>query len=134
MTAITPYLSLPGTAREALDYYQSVFGGTIDAFTFEQFGREDGPADAITHGQLVGHVPISASDAVPGEPVLAVSGLSFALLGTADAETLTAWFTALSDGGTVDNELQARPWGDTDGQVTDRFGIRWLIGFHGTTP
>lgn len=66
--------------------------------------------------------------------MLAVSGLSFALLGTADAETLTAWFAALGDGGTINDPLQVRPWGDTDSQVTDRFGIRWLIGFRGTTP
>lgn len=26
--------------------------------------------------------------------------------------------------------LQKRPWGDYDGTVIDRYGIRWLIGFH----
>jgi PhnB protein len=25
--------------------------------------------------------------------------------------------------------LQARPWGASDGQVIDRYGVRWLIGF-----
>ena len=24
--------------------------------------------------------------------------------------------------------LQVRPWGDSDGQVVDRFGVHWLIG------
>jgi PhnB protein len=28
-------------------------------------------------------------------------------------------------------DLQARPWGASDGQVIDRFGLHWLIGFEG---
>lgn len=54
----------------------------------------------------------------------------FALLGTADPTTMRAWFAALAEGGTVTDPLQRRAWGDHDGQVTDRFGIRWLVGFH----
>jgi PhnB protein len=27
------------------------------------------------------------------------------------------------------DDLQARPWGASDGQVIDRFGLHWLIGF-----
>ena len=39
------------------------------------------------------------------------------------------WFEALAQGGTIRDELQARPWGAWDGQVVDRFGVCWLIGF-----
>jgi PhnB protein len=58
-----------------------------------------------------------------------VVGAAFALLGTADAATLTEWFARLADGGTVLDPLQERPWGAHDGQVVDRYGIRWLIGY-----
>jgi len=54
-----------------------------------------------------------------------------ALLGTADASTLRQWFTRLSEGGRIVEDLQKRPWGDSDGQVIDRFGLHWLIGFEG---
>jgi PhnB protein len=27
------------------------------------------------------------------------------------------------------DDLQTRPWGASDGQVVDRFGLHWLIGF-----
>jgi len=129
MTGVTPYLSFPGTAREALTHYQKVFGGELVLNTLADFGRDDGPEDAIAHGMLRGPVELFASDAGPDEPSLRIEGVLFALLGTAEAHTLEAWFAALCDGGTEIDPLQLRPWGDHDGQVTDRFGVRWLIGY-----
>jgi PhnB protein len=35
----------------------------------------------------------------------------------------------LSEGGRVVDDLQVRPWGASDGQVVDRYGLHWLIGF-----
>ena len=55
----------------------------------------------------------------------------FSLLGTADPATLETWFAALSEQGTDVDPLQLRPWGDHDGQVTDQFGVRWLVGYQG---
>ena len=131
MTRLTPYLSFPGTARQALTFYQEVFGGELALNTLGDFGRDDGPADAIAHGMLQGPVELFASDATDGEPSLRLEGVRFSLLGTAEPATLEAWFAALSDGGTDIDPLQQRPWGDHDGQVTDRFGVRWLIGYQG---
>jgi PhnB protein len=53
------------------------------------------------------------------------------LLGTADPATLRRWFTGLSDGGRVVDDLQQRPWGASDGQLVDRYGVHRLIGFEG---
>jgi PhnB protein len=131
MTGPTPYLSLPGTARQALSFYQEVFGGELELHTLADFGRDDGPPDGIAHGMLRGPVDLFASDAGPGEPSLHVRGVSFALLGTADPGTLESWFAALCEGGSDVDALQLRPWGDHDGQVTDRHGVRWLIGYQG---
>lgn len=130
MTGLTPYLSLPGTARQALTFYQEVFGGEVVLHTLADFGRDDGPPDGIAHGMLRGPVELFASDAAPGEPSLHLEGLVFSLLGTSDPGTLESWFGALCDGGTAVDPLQLRPWGDHDGQVTDRYGVRWLIGYH----
>ncbi|WEG08067.1 VOC family protein [Microbacterium horticulturae] len=131
MTALTPYLHVPGTAREALTFYRSVFGGEVGINTYAEFGRDDGPGDAVAHGMLTGPVTLFAADAAPGQEPLRTAGLMFALLGTAEPDVMEGWFAALADGGTVVDPLQKRPWGDHDGQVTDRYGLTWLIGYQG---
>jgi PhnB protein len=54
MADLTPYIHLPGAAREALGFYGGVFGCGVQLHTFEELGRADNPADAIAHGYLVG--------------------------------------------------------------------------------
>lgn len=129
MTGLVPYLFFDGSARDALTFYQGVFGGDLDLHTFAEFSRSDGPADAIAHGILRGPVEVFAADAGEGEASLALRGILFSLLGTAEPATLEAWFRALSEGGEVADPLQLRPWGAHDGQVVDGFGVRWLIGY-----
>jgi PhnB protein len=131
MPAPEPYLHFPGTARDALAFYHRIFGGDLTLNTYGDFNRNDGPADAIAHGILRGPVSLFAADAAPGEDTFHSSGLMFSLLGTADAQVLRGWFAQLAEGGTVLDDLQARAWGATDGQVVDRFGVRWLVGFEG---
>ena len=130
MTGLTPYIHFPGTARSALTFYAKVFGATTQLHTYGDFGRDDGPPDAIAHGVLVGGpVGLFGADAASGQPTFASSGLMMSLLGTASPSTLREWFSQLSVGGRVVDELQVRPWGASDGQVIDQFGLHWLIGF-----
>jgi PhnB protein len=132
MTAPTPYLHLPGTARDALSFYGDVFGCGVAVHSFAEFGRDDGPADAVAHGYLVdGPVALFAADVAGDEPALRCAGLMWSLLGVAAPATLRTWFTGLAAGGRVVEDLQRRPWGASDGQVVDRFGVHWLIGFEG---
>jgi len=132
MSDLTPYLNLPGTAREALTFYGAVFGGTTTVHTFAEMGRDDGPGDAVGHGYLAdGPVTLFASDVAGDEPPFGCQGLMLALLGTASPATLRTWFARLGERGRVVDDLQRRPWGDYDGQVVDRFGVHWLIGFQG---
>jgi PhnB protein len=131
-TAPTPYLHFPGTARQALAFYGDVFGCSVQLHTFEEFQRTDGPADAIAHGNLTdGPIRLYASDVAGDEPTLHCEGLMLSLLGTAAPSTLKAWFAKLSEGGRIVDDLQDRPRGASDGQVIDRFGLHWLIGFEG---
>ena len=132
MVAPTPYVHLPGTAREALTAYAAVFGGDVGLHTFAEFGRTDGPPDAIAHGYLTGGpVDLFAADVGGDDRPLRSEGLMLSLLGTADEATLRGWFAGLAEGGRVVEDLQPRPWGDSDGQVVDSFGLHWLIGFQG---
>jgi PhnB protein len=132
MSDPVPYIHFPGTTREALSFYADVFGGSAQLHTFAEFSRDDGPGDAIAHGYLVdGPVELFGADAVGDDPAFRCEGLMLSLLGTADASRLRQWFSRLSEGGRVVDDLQQRPWGASDGRVIDRYGLHWLIGFEG---
>ena len=130
MSGLIPYLLFPGNAAEALRHYRSVFGGELQLLDYATAGRRDGPGDAVAHGQLSGPVELAGADAGADDDAVQMSGMFLSLLGTADALTLTAWYDKLSADGRVIDALQKRPWGDFDGTLVDRYGIRWLIGFH----
>lgn len=132
MTAPVPYVTLPGTAREALAFYGDVFGCQVELHTLEEFGRTDGPPGAVAHGCLVeGPVRLFAADASGDERSVQCEGLMLSLLGAAPPATLREWFARLADGGRVVADLETRPWGASDGQVVDRYGLHWLLGFEG---
>jgi PhnB protein len=131
---LNPYLHFAGNAREAMEFYRSVLGGHLEVMTFGDVGGGGGeyPDDGVMHAFLrTDHgVELMASDGHdpdaggPDKVSLSLSG--------DDVATLTRWFEALAEGGAVDVPLGRQVWGDTFGQVTDRFGIRWLVNV--TTP
>ena len=72
---------------------------------------------------------MNGADAAGEERPVRIEGLMLSLLGTADPATLRNWFARLSEGGQVVDDLQKRPWGASDGQVIDQYGLHWLIGY-----
>jgi PhnB protein len=131
MAGPTPYVLFPGFARDALTFYGDVFGCTVQLRTFAEASRTDGPADAIAHGYLEGPVALFAADVFGDESPVRCEGLMLSLLGVASPGTLRTWFAGLSKDGRVVDDLQRRPWGASDGQVIDKYGLHWLIGFEG---
>ncbi|MBG6180916.1 VOC family protein [Arthrobacter sp. CAN_A1] len=129
MTGPQIYINFPGTAREALTFYAGVFGGELSLHTLEDFGRLDGPPGAIAHGVLDGVVVLAGSDAPEGGTSVRFEGLMLSLLGTAQPDILHGWFNKLADGGKVIDPLAPKPWGASDGQVIDRHGLHWLVGY-----
>jgi PhnB protein len=129
---LNPYLGFRDDARQALEFYQSVFGGDLRIGTFAEMGADGDPADAdkVMHGQLEttrGYV-LMASDTPASMGRSETNNISLSVSGDADdAEDLRGYFTALSAGGTVLEPLTPAPWGDEFGMVTDRFGITWLV-------
>lgn len=129
---LNPYLGFRDDARQALEFYHSVFGGDLRIGTFAEMGAEGDPADAdkVMHGQLEttnGYV-LMASDTPAAMGRSETNNISLSLSGdAADAEDLRGYFRALSAGGTVLEPLTPAPWGDEFGMVTDRFGVSWLV-------
>src|SRR5271166_4789771 len=125
---LNPYLNFNGTTRQALEFYQSVFGGTLNLNTFGDFGATDAPdANRIMHGVLetgAGYT-IMAADAYSDQQHQPMAGFAVSLSG--DDEALRGYWEKLSDGGTVTMPLQKQVWGDEFGMLTDRFGVPWLV-------
>ncbi|SDG07593.1 PhnB protein [Lentzea fradiae] len=127
-TRLNPYLSFDGHAREAMEFYQSVFGGELKVNTFGEFGMQDTPqADQVMHAQLetdAGYT-IMASDTPPGAEVRTGSSITVSLSG--DDEVLREYFAKLAEGGQVGTPLEKQMWGDEYGDLVDRFGVHWMV-------
>jgi len=125
------YIHFPGTAREALGFYAGIFGGELALYTLEEFNRTDGDPQAIAHGELNGVVCLAGSDASAEDRPFCAEGMMLSLLGTAEPAVLHRWFDQLGASGEVIDPLSVKPWGASDGQVRDRYGLHWLIGYEG---
>jgi PhnB protein len=126
---LNPYLNFNGNARQALEFYESVFGGTLNLNTFASFGRQDSPdADKIMHGQLetdAGYT-IMAADTPSEMEYRPMAGFSVSLSGD-DGDALRSYWEKLSAKGTVTMPLAKQVWGDEFGMCVDEFGVSWLV-------
>jgi PhnB protein len=130
-TTLNPYISFRDNAREAMTFYQAVFGGDLALSTFGEFQASDDPAesDKIMHGMLTttqGMVLMGA-DTPNSMGYTPGSAISISISGDDEAE-LRGYYEKLSgDGGTVTVPMEQAPWGDIFGMCTDRFGVAWLV-------
>jgi len=126
---LNPYISFDGNAREAMEFYKEVLGGTLNVSTFGDLGGATGPdADKIMHSQLDTDLgfTLMASDTPPGMPYQPGMNVSVSLSGD-DSDALRSYWEGLSQGGNVTVPLEKQVWGDEFGSVVDRFGIAWLV-------
>ena len=126
----TPYLHFPGTALEALTFYGDVFGCSVQRIrSRSSTGSTGHPGPSPTATWPKARSSCSGADVAgqlaSNEDRRADAGL----VGPGRALDAPEWFTKLSMGGRVVDDLQRRPWGAFDGQVVDRYGLHWLIGF-----
>jgi PhnB protein len=126
---LNPYISFSDNARQALEFYQGVFGGTLTLNTFGEYGAPDTPeADKIMHGLLEtdSGFTLMGADTPPGMEYNPGTNITVSLSGD-DAAELRGYWEKLSGGGTVLVPLEKQLWGDEFGQCVDRFGIGWMV-------
>src|SRR5919112_2771236 len=104
MTKLNPYISFRGTAREAMEFYKSVFGGELDLSTFSDFqmpGVAEGEGDLIMHGQLEapGGMTLMGADTPASMELAEGSNITVSLSG-ADETELRGYWDKLAEGGT----------------------------------
>src|SRR3712207_4221376 len=100
---LNPYLSFRDDAREAMTFYQSVFGGELTVSTFADFDASADPAeqDKIMHAQLEtpDSLVLMSADTPEGMEYRPQAGISVSLSGDDEAR-LRGYWERLSEGGT----------------------------------
>jgi PhnB protein len=130
-TILNPYISFRDNAREAMNFYQSVFGGELTLSTFADFQASEDPAEAekIMHGMLTTTqgLVLMGADTPNSMEYHPGSSISISLSGDDEGE-LRGFYEKLSaDGGSVTVPMEKSPWGDVFGMCTDRYGVAWLV-------
>jgi PhnB protein len=126
---LNPYISFAGNARQAMEFYKSVFGGTLTLNTFGESGAPDPDiADQIMHAMLEtdSGYTLMGADTPPGMEYNPGDNVAVSLSGD-DGNELRGYWKKLSDGGTVAVPLEKQMWGDEFGQCVDEFGVNWLV-------
>lgn len=125
---LNPYLSFVGDARQAMEFYRDVFGGTLTLHTFGDLGGDHGDdADKVMHSSLEtdNGFTLMAADTPPGMEHTPGNTITVSLSG--DDDELRGYWEKLSDSGTVLIPLEKQVWGDEFGACQDRFGVPWMV-------
>jgi PhnB protein len=131
MTALTPYLLFDGHCHQAMEFYQSCFGGELSVTKVKDSPVKDQmPAiqqDKILNARLThGNLEISASDWLrPDRTPLRGNTVCLYLRG-GNLRELQTLFEKLSNGAGVTDPLQQTFFG-THGALNDKFGVRWMF-------
>jgi PhnB protein len=130
MTLLNPYINFNGNARQAMEFYQGVFGGKLRMSTYGEFHASEDPAEVnkIMHSTLEADngLTFMASDNPSSMEYRPGNTMSISLSGTDEAE-LRGYWNKLSDGAKISMPLEKAPWGDIFGMLTDKFGVDWLV-------
>lgn len=131
---LNPYIGFKDNAREAMEFYKTVFGGELTINTFEEFHASEDPAEGskVMHAMLEADngITFMASDTPNGMEYDGGSRISMSLSGDNETE-LRGYWDKLVDGGTVTMPIEKAPWGDTFGMVTDKFDVTWMVNIAG---
>ncbi len=127
---LNPYVSFADNAREAMEFYQQVFGGELSLNTFGEQGMpQDAPgSDRIMHGMLetASGFTLMGADTPPGMEFQPGNNMAISLSGD-DADELRGYWEKLSAGGNVSVPLEKQMWGDEFGMCEDQFGVAWMV-------
>lgn len=129
----TPHINFRGQAREALEFYRSVFGGDISIATYSDIHAVEDPAQAD-------HVAFGRLDAPSGFTLMAydvqpskdydpgTNSFYITLQGTDGDEIQPLWNSLATEAQAVLAPLASAPFAALYGMLTDRYGVTWIVG------
>lgn len=136
MKRLNPYICFSGRTREALSFYQSIFGGDISFMTVAETPEEiramcpPNSDDQVMHGQLelgafalmgsdLGSYDFSSGEHKETQMSIAVD--------CQDKAQIEKFYHALGEGGSFGCPLGPAFWGGDFGMVTDKYGVSWML-------
>lgn len=140
MARVSTYLNFARETEAAFTFYKSVFGGEFEGQGIMRMKdvppHEGQPELSDEDKELVMHVglPILGGHVLYGTD--APESMGFIMnygnnvyinLEPDTREEADRLFKALSEGGTVEMEMQDMFWGDYFGSLKDRFKVQWMI-------
>ncbi|GAB4519214.1 MAG: VOC family protein [Anaerolineae bacterium] len=139
------HLNFRGNARQALEFYHSVFGGNLVIATYADFGvpKDTPDADKVVWGQVaadngfqvmaydvpsIGQSPQLTIPVTRREHGMTITQEAFfiSLRGESVNEIGVLW-EKLSAGAAVIEPIAQSPWAQLFGMLTDRFGVTWVV-------
>lgn len=127
---LVAYLSFPGNAREAMDFYAAALGGAVtQRFTYRDtpMAAELPPGsnlDGVMHSQVeAGGAVLMGAD---GPPPHGQGGTTVNIM-PATAQEAERVFNALAEGGEITMPLEETFWAHRFGALKDRFGKSWMV-------
>jgi PhnB protein len=131
---LNPYLGFKDNAREAMTFYQSVFGGQLDISTFADLNAamDKSEEDLVMHSQLEAPngMVLMGSDTPARMEYKPGTNYSISLSGDNEPE-LRGFWDKLAEAGTVTMPLEKAQWGDSFGMLTDKYGVAWMVNISG---
>lgn len=141
----TTHLNFRGDARQALEFYQSVFGGQTVLNTYADFGMpaELPGADKVVFGlvtaengfRVMGYdIPGQTEGSIAGggstrreNNTTATDQALFVSIGSDTFDELHGYWDALAVDAVIVEPLAASAWSAGFGMLTDRFGVTWSV-------
>jgi PhnB protein len=134
--AVDVYLNFNGNCREAVEFYEQVFGSEKEySMTFgeapadPQFTLPEEAKNLILHARLnINGSTVMFSDVFPGMPFVEGNNISLTIA-SKNLDEIKSLFHKLQEGGTIGMELQETFWSKCYGNLTDKFGIGWQFNY-----
>ncbi|HTI90148.1 MAG TPA: VOC family protein [Puia sp.] len=133
MTQLIAYMQFKGQCREVLTFYHKCLGGEL---TLQKVGESPMAAQMsseeaanILHGSLTKNgAPIIMGSDMMGARLKPGNSVAFCLNCSSDEE-INEFFEKLSADGQVLTPLHQSFWGSTYGELTDKFGMLWMLNY-----
>lgn len=138
MAKVNVYLLFDGNCEEAFTFYKSVFQTEFLMLSRfkeiplqnKQTAAPEQDAEKIMHVSMpIGESILMGSDGGSNWSKYHKTGNNFSVsVSVEKREEVDRLYSALSDGGQIDMPVQDTFWGEYFGMLTDKFGIKWMIG------